>query len=577
MEVISKGVLLPRIAIEKYFDDVGSLCPNHILLFYDKVPRNLVEEMGNVTSSEMFPMAFEVKLANDKNKTAIPIESESARTKEKKTKQSLERAQYLITSQMIPLSKLVAIHVHTPSQKEELQSLTFSDVPSGILQIEISPQIFQGEELRRDSLKLRGKQTQSRLLSKQEYRNLDSAVGAAVAMGAVLPAEYGWLEAYRSCFCPREVVCINHVESGSNVLGPALRILLRTILDSNIVVPTSQDYRAVLLQAILISIRTLSPEHGWPTSSIILHIKSLIEQSSLDAVDKQKCIELANHWQDVIDNVDDPGDFENDEKIIEQSILLTLLQPDIQKARRKERRSLQVSAGVVSLRNAILGAFFGFGRLPSEMKSPLQRYNCLSELTASYHNLLLSGMKQRKSISDVKQLILETNIKGAINGIGTVSIDGLPILERDLAPNDQMMELYYAARNVGFDFEYDFKNRRFICTVSLQSDRTQKVYLAEGSPLSNGLKTIRVTSPCWRPKGSFSRSFKLGHAIDLLARNNNPDVHCRFAIDMAIGAVIVEVDQLFETMDPAELKSHIVHVAQMADSYEEQVSKSDTF
>jgi hypothetical protein len=89
----------------------------------------------------------------------------------------------------------------------------------------------------------------------------------------------------------------------------------------------------------------------------------------------------------------------------------------------------------------------------------------------------------------------------------------------------------------------------------LESERSGGDVVRFSSP------THRVAGTSWR--GRFTKEFLLA----LLIRNASPDMNCRFALVDADSTIVALVDQLLATLDEAELKQHIQHVAQVADEF----------
>lgn len=56
--------------------------------------------------------------------------------------------------------------------------------------------------------------------------------------------------------------------------------------------------------------------------------------------------------------------------------------------------------------------------------------------------------------------------------------------------------------------------------------------------------------------------------ISMLFQQSREDFNCRYAIDEELKSLVVIADQLIETIDQAEFKSHVEHVAAAAKDFE---------
>jgi hypothetical protein len=55
------------------------------------------------------------------------------------------------------------------------------------------------------------------------------------------------------------------------------------------------------------------------------------------------------------------------------------------------------------------------------------------------------------------------------------------------------------------------------------------------------------------------------------------DLDCRFSVSEDEQYVVVQAEQLLDTMDIDELLAHLEHVAQVADDYEQVNGQADLF
>lgn len=106
--------------------------------------------------------------------------------------------------------------------------------------------------------------------------------------------------------------------------------------------------------------------------------------------------------------------------------------------------------------------------------------------------------------------------------------------------------------------------------------RDQLVYVAPFSETDQGLNVICFFSPCQRLGKGFLGGMSKSTALQLLRVNAQLDFG-HFCV-MAIGGdelVCVRATQILETMEVQEFEQNCLHVAQLADAWEQKIGKDD--
>lgn len=142
-----------------------------------------------------------------------------------------------------------------------------------------------------------------------------------------------------------------------------------------------------------------------------------------------------------------------------------------------------------------------------------------------------------------------------------------------------MEQVKAVAAAAEYEVEEQHARQTLSVTVSTTRDRTQTVYIDHSGQTPDGHDTICFFSPC----RAFGRGMLSGlgkrDAINLLRRNKKlPWGH--FALHEFDGeeeVLMVCSDQLVETMDVDELKTHINWIAIIADAYEIERGGADRF
>ena len=97
--------------------------------------------------------------------------------------------------------------------------------------------------------------------------------------------------------------------------------------------------------------------------------------------------------------------------------------------------------------------------------------------------------------------------------------------------------------------------------------------LMEERPDATGIRKMHPRNL----EGSREKKFTKNMAVDLLERNSESDMFCRFSKSRKRNAIVVQVDQIVKNMDDGEFRSHIDQVAIVADNYEKQVLGKDKY
>jgi hypothetical protein len=140
---------------------------------------------------------------------------------------------------------------------------------------------------------------------------------------------------------------------------------------------------------------------------------------------------------------------------------------------------------------------------------------------------------------------------------------------RRVAEFDRGLErLLTMGRHLGFEFE-EHGTSGLVTQVTRPNGHRRPVYLDLLQREQSSGAIVRFSSPMLNLVGLQSRArLPKEFLLDLLVRNSSPEMNCRFAIVDADSVIVALVDQLLATLDEAELKQHVQHVAQVADDFE---------
>jgi hypothetical protein len=134
------------------------------------------------------------------------------------------------------------------------------------------------------------------------------------------------------------------------------------------------------------------------------------------------------------------------------------------------------------------------------------------------------------------------------------------------------------AELAGISGKIDEERMEFLSGFNLSETRSQMVNIRPVGKAINEEDVVMIYSPCLVVKKGMLSGISKEQAMELLKQNED-SLFGRFGIwsfkdeDM----IVVSSDHMVATLDPAELEMHMLYIARMADRYEEQHSKKDSF
>lgn len=141
----------------------------------------------------------------------------------------------------------------------------------------------------------------------------------------------------------------------------------------------------------------------------------------------------------------------------------------------------------------------------------------------------------------------------------------------DEARDDVLKRIESVVTLAGLRSEIDEENGRVKLGFDLGAGRTQAAYVTPAGSCSDGDVVIEILSPCLRLKKGWMKGMSKEMAIDLLRRNQKM-TFARFGVlewESEL-LVVVSVDALLDSLDPAELGAHVTSVVEAADAYERE-------
>ena len=350
------------------------------------------------------------------------------------------------------------------------------------------------------------------------------------------------------------------------------------------VIPEVSDADRALLLATVDVVSTLPVEQGWPTDQVLSDVRRrAMDYTTTAGESATKEIALwADRAREVLEARAEPHSLSDDAHVVSRAILLLLLRGDLENIVNgiatsvgRQRPGLHV-LGVASC----LAAFrTGARALPSRCKTGVDGEG--SGRLLDYVGELFAGYLQSESSSlfppGVPRPELSYRRIRTLQGEWVTKVNTREISRIPAVFDTGLERLFSMGRDLGFEFEEHGESG--LATRVVSSDGRQRpVYLRVLKGDSAAGAVVRFSSPTLRVTGVKSRSrLPKELLLDLLERNADPEINCRFAIEQDEGPVVVVlVDQLLGTLDEAEFQKHVVHVAQVASSFDLSHAPSTT-
>lgn len=345
-----------------------------------------------------------------------------------------------------------------------------------------------------------------------------------------------------------------------------------SIADRSAPIRDSDD--ALLVSAIEV-LSGLPLEEGWPSHEVLGRIRECA--TTLVPPADEKVGRDISVWADraleILDARAEPSSLADDAHVLPRAILLLLLRGELDAI----LTGIAASTGnqrpgpqVLGVAGALAAYRTGLRALPNRCKSGPDR--AASTAMLSYLGELFLALLCQSDLSLFparfpRPQVTYRRIK-ALQGEWVVTIDGTECARIAATFDSGLERLLTMGRDLGFEFE-EHGDTGLVTKVVKSDGKPRPVYLKVLKGDTVGGAVVRFSSPTLKLVGSNSRS-KLSKEVllKLLIRNADSDMNCRFAIEDDESLIVVLVDQLLGTLDEAEFRKHVYHVAHVAAEFD---------
>jgi hypothetical protein len=544
LPILSSGLIRPRGAYEKYYDDMLRHCRGRVPLWVGGFPMSLVS-LASPDPENLFPVLVEVDPEFLVGRAIFSLNSDLS-TSDGEPGEADVMCQAV--EGPIALAAVRALHFQREEHREDFSARDFDNLlapPS----LEVTPDAFKsgGPDLDQVVNALAGIPTAPD--EPAWYRRLDSAMGAVAMLALLLPPATGWLDSLAAA-----VAFPGSGPQGRSDTPRCVSQIVGWVLGrkDEATQPNGVDDR--LARAAVHFLGDASPREGWVEANVASGIAS---RACIGAT-ADEAAEI-DSWRDVVigaarserrvGSLDDSG------SLVRRALMLLVLRPQPDRILRAAETPMLPGPGVTAIAGMLSGLFHGYSRLSRAIKSDACPPAVLSRLAVKWS--LPEGRANRRSAPGVSFMQ-----RGPLAATASVLVEGGTLVSRGVAPDDSMMRLYYQAKSAGYSLDFDPWTGGFTYEVPEESGKKHRVIFEPGRKTARGQPTIRLRAVC--RSGDVRRGPSRADAIYLLERNHDPSMQCRFAIDPRSHNIEVLVDQLLETMDSPELVSHVDAVVRAA-------------
>jgi hypothetical protein len=471
-----------------------------------------------------------------------------------------------------------AVVFRSDKEKSRFESLEYSnyDLSSSGLRMEIEPSVFEGDappapeqgqglavapasrELSTVEAAVEATELPALL---REVRRRECLVGFLAHLLTSSPPRRSWMSGVQHLFGSKP--------PGKGGSWPER--LAGAALSGTAAAATADD---ALLAAAIDACLERPAEDGWPAQQVLEDIRAratsrLGPEQGAVAADIGR---WADRAADVLAARSEPRSLADDDHVVQRAILLLLLRGDLDAiaAGRNAGTGLQRPGWLVSAVAAALAALrTGLRALPSRFKrEPAGAGDLLRFLGEAFLEGFQPATAARLVPTTLPQPTITYRGVRTLQGEWITSI-GAKECARSAAEFDSGLErLLTMGRHLGLEFE-EHGDNGLVTSVRQASGRERRVYLEVLGGVQPESAMVRFSSPFVQLLSIGKRRRVTGElAMDLLRLNGHPLINCRFAVNGDASQIIVIADQMLATLDEAEFRQHMHHVARTAEEYD---------
>ena len=318
-------------------------------------------------------------------------------------------------------------------------------------------------------------------------------------------------------------------------------------------------------------------EDGWPAEEVLAEVTA--EATGRIGPEDEGAVEDLERWAsragDVLASRAQPQSLADDGFILQRASLLLLLRGDLESLARGETEGIgprYPGALVRGTASALAALRTGLRAMPARYKRAADSGapgHWLAYLGEVFVALLQTAKRPRLLPPECPVPTVTYRSIRPLQGEWIVSIASREVSRTPVAVDHGLERLLAMGQHLGFEFQ-EHGDNGLVTTVSFGDAAKRPVYLELIRIGHGGGPMVRFSAPALKvvSVGSRRRRITRDVAFDLLKRNADPGMNCRFAVNENVTEVLVLVDQLLATLDEAEFLQHVKQVARAAEDFE---------
>ncbi len=561
---LAGGVIGPRHVIAKYRSgDILGLCDVSVLLFKD-----------GLTVSELDGLAEE----SETRDIAVLVEIDGKFAEENFSAEYLcnESKDLMQMPWVMPINAVSKVHFLSKQDLEDFTARQFENVPADKLSTVVSPDLFSHKRDVSVKEQVGALETDAavqidKLVS--SARLADRLIGGLTMLAHTLPGQNSWVNAFTGLLelLPECLSDLDDEQAGeSKVLSKFNDAFLKSVGEMTGTAGDSFD-ESLYLSAML-AIMESDINEGWNPVEFLTKIVAHVDEQNIEDPDSgQKkwhefCLRVLRNEIEVPRSA-----FTDDGDVIRRAVFLLLLRPEPDAIAASMQSGLKVGTSVRALAALLCGMRIGFEGLSNSYKSERSRYEGMSELKTWLLNALWA---EKTEEAEYQQATPEISTKresyrsAGLVGRARISVNGFEIAEVLLELPAALREVWNRAESVGLQIEFDEEHERLVIQNEDDGVPPCAVFVSDLA-WSGQDRLVRFWAPCLDVSTATGlRKLTKDKAVSLLRENGMPSTHARFALDENRGAIIAAVDQVAETMQKEELRSHLSSVLRLVHWFE---------
>jgi len=469
---------------------------------------------------------------------------------------SNEVSSLALLSCSVNLVHMGKIHFRTESDKSGFLSRPFENIPFDCADYYVSPDLFLVDAHKENLIMEAIKSFPLNLQGQDDeiYDLTDKTLGALVALIGSNPETRSWAEFIADGLSDGIYVAINKSK------------IFATEFEKN------------CFEQAFSYFSSCNPSDGWQSKNILLDLYQRMEKVAPSDRELSMLIKWKDRCGEILDNKSVVTPLTDEKFIVGRALLLLLLRPELDAVLDSRGSSLSPGPIVRTMAATLSGSRVGLEELPNQNKvSSREQYHAL--LSCAFW---LSNKNQSIASNTVLPPVIAISEvdSGGLMVLHSLTVDGISLLGVHEGGPHELQVVYNHAYGAGISLRFNRASNSLSFTKEFHdTGRKQHVFITPGAPNQEGMSTVRFWSRCMDLTSASARA-KLTKklALEILERNCDPDLHCRFALCEKSEMILVLKDQIVKTIDEAELTSALEQVAKAADDFErEKTGGADKF